>query len=104
MRCWRGFKAARPTKAIVAVIMMAHTVQYQSEPRTVMAIWAWALLTASSVIDVRAASACSWHAWNRTIDLKSLVTHISECFDIQRSRSGNLQRTVGEEGWRTDDF
>jgi len=43
-------------KANVAAIMIAHTVQYQSEPRTVMAICAEALLTASSVGGVRRVS------------------------------------------------
>jgi hypothetical protein len=56
--------------------MTAHTVQYQSEPRTVMAMWAWALLTASSVSEVRIVSAYHQTVAKHTIDLKSLVTHI----------------------------
>ena len=75
--------AASPTKANVAAIMIAHTVQYQSEPRTVMAIWAVALLTASSATGVRIAFGCGTSTMEHTVDLKCSVTHIVECLDSE---------------------
>jgi hypothetical protein len=74
-------------KANVAAIMIAVTVQYQSEPRTVMAISARELLTASSgsVVSktLREALECGKR---RTVDLKCLVTHIDECLGFKGLR------------------
>jgi hypothetical protein len=85
-------------KEIVAVIMIAVTAQYQSEPRTVMAMWACALLTASSANVVRIMFVNRQDAKSLLLTWRASLP-ILAISSIQKSKSRESLRVVSEEVW-----